>query len=320
MTTSNSGKTNKISVCITVFNEDDTIEKLIFSLNLNKKYFGELIVCDGGSTDSTIQKIKNLSKKFNWIKLYLSAGNVAHGRNVSISKSRGEIIVTTDAGCIVHKDWVKKIIKPLKDNKCDISAGFYTMKTKNSFQKALSVFRGVISENYNKKFFIPSCRSVAFSKKVWTKIGGFDEKLSLSGEDTKFFYQAIKNGYRVSRIKSALVDWVEPSKFTIGDIFKFYHYAKGDIQTGIWWDPVKKWKTHNIKIMSIFMRYIVFSLLLYLNFPIGIATFLIYLIWSFVKVYKITNDINSGFWGIFIQLSSDILIIAGFLRGYLRVS
>lgn len=308
---------NNVSVCITVFNEAKSIEQLVKSLQLNKIYFDELVVCDGGSNDQTIEILNSLSQKFKWIKLIVSKGNVAHGRNISIKNASGLIIVITDSGCVVHKDWVEKITKPLKEGKCDISAGFYTIKTKNSFQRALSFFRGIDSKRYNSKNFIPSCRSVAFDKKVWEEVGGFDENLSLSGEDTKFFYQALKAGFKIKRVKSALVDWIEPGEFELGDIFKFYYYAKGDAQTGIWWDPIKKWQTHNLKILSIFLRYVFFVACFLINNVLGLFVFALYILWAFSKVFRSNGDFYAGLWGIFVQIASDFLIIAGFIKGLL---
>ncbi len=82
----------------------------------------------------------------------------------------------------------------------------------------------------------------AFSKKVWQDVGGFDDSLTLSGEDTKFFYSALEKGFKIKRVKNALVDWVEPEHFGFKDFKKFYYYAKGDAQAGIWWHPVQKWR------------------------------------------------------------------------------
>ncbi|MCX7928082.1 MAG: glycosyltransferase [Patescibacteria group bacterium] len=309
---------NRVSVCVTVFNEKDSIGDLIKSLCFNKDCFHELVICDGGSIDQTDQIVKNLSKDFKWIKFIVSKGNVAHGRNVAVKNASGDIIAMTDAGCIVQKNWVKKMTQPLFDGKYDISAGFYNIKTRNSFQKALGFFRGVNKNNYNSKTFIPSCRSVAFKKKVWICVGGFDEKLSLSGEDTKFFYEALKSGFKMKKVKGALVDWVEPEKFGIKDIFKFYFYARGDAQTGIWWDPIKKWRTHNIKIFSIFLRYVFFIACFFFDKFFGAFVFTFYLLWAFTKVFRNQKDFYAGFWGMIIQIFSDFLIMAGFVKGLIK--
>jgi glycosyltransferase involved in cell wall biosynthesis len=317
MTTSSFGKTKKISVCITVFNEQFSVSRLIESLISQKNYFLELIICDGGSSDNTPKIIKSYQKKHKWISLIESIGNVAHGRNVAIKKAKGKIIVTTDAGCVAHKDWIEKLVNPLKNNLCDITAGFYLMKTKNSFQKALSIYRGVTVKNYDNKTFMPSCRSVGFSKKVWQDVGGFDESLTLSGEDTKFFYSALEKGFKIKRVKNALVDWVEPEHFGFKDFKKFYSYAKGDAQTGIWWHPIQKWRTHNIKILTIFARYILLLWALYFVPPVGFILILTYSVWIFMKVYIQTNDFKSGLWGILVQYITDCFISCGFIIGNL---
>ena len=149
---------------------------------------------------------------------------------------------------------------------------------------------------------MPSARSMAFTKTIWKKAGGFPEKLDNTAEDTVFNINLVKAGAKFVVCKDAIVDWQMPDS-----IFNFYlkifNYARGDAQSGIWWHPVKKWQTHNIKIMTIFLRYILF-----LYFPWLI---LIYILFSFFK---------AGLWGIVLQFVSDIAGIIGFTHGILQTS
>lgn len=273
----------KVSVCVTVFNEsEETIKKLTSALNSQTLKPDEIIIIDAKDYD-------NCSR--------------SKGRNIAISKARNEIIAITDAGCIPHKEWLKNLIKPVKNN--FVSAGFYEMVCTNKLQKAMTIFLG--TQNPNSEF-LPSARSMAFTKTIWKKAGGFPKKMGNTAEDTLFNINLIKAGAKFKTVKNAIVDWQMPK--TIYDFgynnsfaLKIYGYAKGDAESGIWWHPVKKIQTHNIKILTIFLRYILFVL-----FPWLI---LIYIIYSYYK---------AGLWGIILQFTSDFAGIIGFTHGILQTS
>ena len=50
----------KASIVTTVLNEEGTIEKFIQALLNQSVKPDEIVICDGGSTDSTVEKVKKL--------------------------------------------------------------------------------------------------------------------------------------------------------------------------------------------------------------------------------------------------------------------
>jgi len=312
----------KASVCITVFNEEESIGELLESLLAQTKKPDEIVVVDGGSKDRTVEIIRHYQKKDKRIKLLIEPGSVAHGRNTSIEIARNQIIASTDAGCVAKKDWLEKITEPFKHENVGMVAGFYEMVTKTPQQAAMSVYHGIPPERFDAVSFMPSARSVAFRREIWEKAGGYSEKLDKAGEDTLFFYEVVKTGTKIARVKDALVYWNEPSTFTLRDsLKKFYQYAKGDAQAGIWWHPEKRLATHNIKISSIFVRYIVglAFLVLYIKLPIMLYIilflFFTYLIWSVFKWKDVIKDWKARLWLPIIQISSDFAVMSGFISG-----
>jgi len=312
----------KISVCITVLNEEGSVGGLLESLLVQSKKPDEIVIIDGGSSDKTVDVIKNYQKKHKIINLFVSKGTCAHGRNVSIKNAKYDIVALTDAGCIAKKDWLELISKPFKNESVGLVAGFYDMLANSSLQKAMNVFHGVLPSQFDEKHFIPSARSVAFRKSVWKKVGGFSEKLDKAGEDTLFFHKALELGVKIERVKEARVVWVETGELTLTrSAKKFFQYAKGDAQAGIWWDMEKRFASHNIKILAIFIRYIIGILLLMFGLFIPallvplIVILILYLLRSFSKVYKITKEFNSGLWGIIVQFTADFSVMAGFTIG-----
>lgn len=309
----------KVSICITVFNEEKSISDLLESLVKQAKTADEIIIVDGGSSDKTLEIIRHFQKKYKYIKLLTERCTRARGRNIGVDIASNEIIAITDGGCVADKNWLKNITKPFETGKVDIVAGFYCMIGKNNLQKAESVFLGVTPRKFNHNF-LPSTRSMAFTKKAWEEVGGFPEGENNSAEDTDFNYKAVKLGLKYSRVKNATVEWGMPD--TLMDYFnKIKAYAKWDIRYGIWWHPTQQLMSHNIKSISKFLRYGIALYLLVLSitntrlFPIFIIYILVYLLWSYRKIFLEFGDWRVAIWGPCVQIISDMAVMQGFISG-----
>ncbi len=317
----------RVSLVITVLNESSSITSLLRSLKKQAKRADEIIIVDGGSIDQTVSLIDeyaNKHKKLN-IRVIQEHGNISHGRNTGVKNAAGPVIVMIDGGCTAKKDWLKKITEPFTDNKHIVVAGFYTMKTVTAWQKAVSAFYGTSLRKLDLRCFLPSARSIAFHKSVWEKVGGFDERLNRAGEDTLFNYQVLRYDIPIIRRPDALVVW-NVTDDLLSSAKKFFSYAKGDAQTGIWWHPSKRFATHNVKILTIYMRYAVFAFL-FLVSPVAPFSFFLlnwlfvtYLFWSMWKLKDEVTGLPALLMLPVVQLVSDISIMAGFLSGLLQKS
>lgn len=303
-----------ISVCITVLNEEQSIGKLLNSLLRQTKKANEIVIVDGGSTDSTIEIINHYQKRFSGIKLLKEKCTRGRGRNLVVEMARNEIIAMTDAGCVAREDWLEKITAPLSELEIDVVAGFYKMIAKNSMHKAMRVFLGVMPDKFDINF-LPSTRSVAFRKSIWEKVGGFPEEIN-TAEDTVFNYKLIKNKAKISRVKDAVVKWGMPS--TIYDLgYKIYEYANGDGRTKIWLFPGKGLESHNIKAVFIILRYLVGLMFLVLSLKQPVFTLYLSVL---ISLYLIFAFRKAKIWGIPLQFMSDFAVIMGFIHGLLQDS
>ncbi len=309
----------KISIVITVFNEEKSITGLLNSLQSQTIKPDEIVIVDGGSKDKTVEIIRHFQKKNKRIKLLVERCSRAKGRNLGVDIARNEIVVLTDAGCIVHRNWFERITKPFVNKEVDVVAGFYKMTGKTAFQKALSFFLGVLPSQFDVNF-LPSARSIAFKKKLWLRVGGFPEKLTDTAEDTVFNYKIVQSGANIARVKNATVEWGMPR--SLKEAFnKMFLYAKGDAKSKIWWHPTKKLASHNIRVLFVFARYAIgiVGVILAFRSPllwlVLITGLFLYIFWSFRKVYIEFKDYKVGMWGVILQFASDFAVMGGFLRG-----
>src|SRR5258708_29244497 len=187
----------KVSLCITTFNEEKTISKLLESIFNQTRLPDEVVIVDGGSTDETMEilsafQASRITKKCDpstALRMTRSKKriSIARGRNLAVKNARYPIIAMTDGGCVADKRWLEKILSPFQGSRMtQVVAGFYRMIGKSDFQKALKPFLGTMPDKFNNKTFLPSTRSIAFKKSVWKIVGGFNEKLDRVAEDTDF--------------------------------------------------------------------------------------------------------------------------------------
>ncbi len=313
----------KVSVVVTILNEEGSIQKLLVSLSKQSKKPDEIIIVDAGSTDDTISIINSFKSSSN-LKLIVKKGTSrSKGRNLGVKLSKYEIIAMTDAGCTPQRDWLSKLTKPFVSGKNEVVAGFYKMVGDSYLQRAMIPYLGVMPDEVGDDF-LPSTRSIAFRKSVWKKVHGFDEKLRDAAEDTLFNVKLLKNGVKIVVVKNAIVEWGMPK-----DIFEFgkkvFGYSKGDVLTKVIVHPSKGLWSHNIHTLTIFLRYLIglalLSFVLFFELPSVYLLFCVLIYFAF-SIFKFRNkhlDWRSGLFVIILQVTSDIAIMLGFIWGILEM-
>ncbi|MFC2152485.1 glycosyltransferase [Bacteroidota bacterium] len=104
-----------VSIVIAFRNEEENITDLLNSL-LNQTYPEdkfEIILVDDHSIDNTSLVIKDFIKNNSNIKLFSLPGNAAGKKNAvefGIKNSTSNLLITTDADCIMNKNWLISLI------------------------------------------------------------------------------------------------------------------------------------------------------------------------------------------------------------------
>jgi len=305
----------KISFISTVLNEENSIEGFLDSLGSQTRPPDEVIIVDGGSTDKTIIKIKNFKIKINKFKINLlkrKGFNRAQGRNEAARLATGEIITISDAGCILDKKWLEKIIKPFEeDKKIEAVAGYYKAAGRSVFEKCVAPFVLVMPDKAGQNNFLPASRSMAIRKETFSDLGGFPEQFS-DNEDFVFSNTLRKAGKKIVFQKGAIVNWIPRSN--LKDFWTMiYRFAQGDAQAGL----------RKLKVFSIFLRYLLFFAIFWFVFnsrPVlaFLTCFLllgVYLLWSISKNYRYVKEIEAFFWLPVLQLVSDFAVMSGSING-----
>ena len=227
----------KSSFIATFYNEEKTIKVFLKSLFTQSELPDEIILVDGASTDSTVQIIENEFKVFKKqnkkvvLSLLIKKGNRSIGRNEAIKHSTSQIILSSDAGCILDRNWVKNILKPFSDKHVDVVAGFYKGIARSIFQKCLIPYVLVMPDKVNEDNFLPATRTMAFKKSIWRKACGFDEKYS-HNEDYVFAHKLKEIKAKIKFERRAIVNWMPRSNFKQA-FTMFFRFAYGDAEASI---------------------------------------------------------------------------------------
>lgn len=310
----------KITFITTVLNEEKNILSLLKSVSSQSRRPDEVIIVDGGSKDNTLNIIYNWVSKIRSedfrekIKILVKKGNRSFGRNEAIKRAQSEIIVSSDAGCVLDKNWIRNITKPFYKESVDAVAGYYKGLTKSVFEKSLIPYVLVMPDKINPQNFLPAGRSMAFRKSIWERVGRFSQILS-HNEDFVFARKLKKSGVNIVFKKNAFVYYI-PRGDLISAFLMFFKFALGDAESGIL----------RSKVVFIFIRYIFLTwLLVYVYFfklffilESIFYILILYVGWSIWKNYRYVKDREAFIYLPLIQITSDIAVIFGTTWGFLK--
>jgi GT2 family glycosyltransferase len=149
---------------------------------------------------------------------------------MAINAAKYPIIVSTDFGCRFETDWLKFMIAPFKNDDVKIVGGAYGVleaEQTTLAAKAAYILSGGYKVDVYFKRFIPSSRSIAYRKEVFEKVGGYNEDLTLAGDDTLFGRQLLAHGFEIFPNPHVGVYWGRHKKAS-GYKKEAYRYGLGD--------------------------------------------------------------------------------------------
>lgn len=232
----------QVSVIATVYNEAQSIERLLESLAQQSRQPDEVVICDGGSQDGTVALIEGYARRhpdrLPGLQVVVQPGaNISQGRNRAIAAARGPIIAATDAGVRLSPVWLEKLVEPWATEPATKAvAGFFYPDVDNSFTTAMAATVLPLVAEIDPAHFLPSSRSVAFTKAVWEKAGGYPEWLDYC-EDLLFDFAL--NAQQPDRPSAfawapeALV-YFRPRESLRAFWTQYYRYARGDGKADLW--------------------------------------------------------------------------------------
>jgi len=116
---------NLLSVVIPVYNEKNSISQIIKKVESVKDINKEIIIVDDGSTDGTVEILKDLQNKNPSLKIYFKQKNRGKGHTLKVgfSHSKGDYVIVQDADLEYEPSEYYKLIRALKEYNVDVVYG-----------------------------------------------------------------------------------------------------------------------------------------------------------------------------------------------------
>jgi glycosyltransferase involved in cell wall biosynthesis len=193
-----------ISVLCPVFNEEDYIENVLSFFVNSLPVEKELLIIDGGSTDSTVSIVNQWTLKYPNIKLLNNPSKyVPQALNIGIANSFGNPIIRLDAHTDYAIDYFEKILDTFAKTGADIVGGPMRAIGKTAFQKSVayctSTSFGVGNSNFhndNFRGFVDSVYLGAWKRELFSEVGMFDTQMKRN-QDDEFHYRAKSKGKKI---------------------------------------------------------------------------------------------------------------------------
>ncbi len=245
----------RVTVICTVLNEGDSIRRLLDSLVAQTRQPDEVVIVDGGSRDNTVAVLQEYAGRLPLRVLVEPGANISRGRNVAIAAATGDVIASVDAGVWLEQQWLERLTEPFESanqriNESRITnhesakapfairhspfavAGFFVPDPQTVFEIALGATTLPTVGEIAPESFLPSSRSVAFTKTAWAAAGGYPEWIDYC-EDLIFDFR-LRDAVGPFAWAPEAVAHFRPRGSLRAFFKQYYRYARGDGKADLW--------------------------------------------------------------------------------------
>ena len=221
-------KNQKISVVICAYNAAHWISGILTSLKKQTFTDFEVVVVNDGSTDSTAQVAQAAGARV----INRPHEGLSSTRNAGINNAKADIVAIIDADCYADKNWLDEIYKEISKGETVVTGN--TKIPKSTFLGDCISGLGYpggghlgfhnmwpVKQGYTNHLAGGNC---AFRKEVIQKLGAFNPRLTITGDDVFLSMKILKAGHKI-KYNPKMFMWHQPRK----DLRSFisWHYTRG---------------------------------------------------------------------------------------------
>ena len=243
----------RVTVISTVLNEGEAVRRLMDSLLAQTRQPDEIVIVDGGSRDSTVAVLQEYAGRLPLRIMVEPGANISRGRNMAIEAATSDVIASVDAGVWLEPQCLDELTRSLEGSRFRVEgsddlvnlqpstlnlqhpqavAGFFVPDVQTTFEIAMGATVLPTADEIRPESFLPSSRSVAFTKTAWEAAGGYPEWIDYC-EDLIFDFRLRDVAGPFAWAPEAVAHF--KPRGTLKSFFKqYYHYARGDGKADLW--------------------------------------------------------------------------------------
>lgn len=220
----------KATLIVPFRNEENNIANFLESIDKQNFNFAnlEVLLIDDHSDDNTIETIQSINL-INYKPVLLKSNELEIGKKAAITKgiktSSNEIIVCTDADCVLGENFLSATLSLFDDEKVKLTCGPVIFKKSDSFFNKLlnmDLISMIVVGAASIKNGIPTmCNgaNIAYRKSVFEEVGGYSGNENKESGDDEFLLQKVflkyKNGIKFIKNQQAIVHTSAPENLKV---------------------------------------------------------------------------------------------------------
>lgn len=193
-----------VSVIVCARDEEEYIGACLTSLTRTTYPELEVIVCDDGSQDRTLE----IAKQFPFRILELPPMGLSAARNAGLEAASGQIVAYLDADAACHPDWPYHLVLTLEDPEVAATGGpNLPFENAGFVERAVGLSPGTAAEvliTADRAEHVPGC-NMAFEAKALREVGGFNPAFTSAGDDVDVCWKLLDRGHQIGFAPAAQV-------------------------------------------------------------------------------------------------------------------
>jgi cellulose synthase/poly-beta-1,6-N-acetylglucosamine synthase-like glycosyltransferase len=300
-----------VSVIVPAWNEEVGLVKTVKTILESSYQNMEIVVVNDGSTDTSDKLMKNFIEKYksqysegpppiSVIYKYKENGGKGLALNDGIRMSRGDIIISIDADCILLPNTIENFVKHFENGKVMAAVGNVKIGNQKSLLETLQYLEFLFSFYFKKvdslfnTIYIIGGAAGAFRREVFEKIGFYSSKNIT--EDIDLSVRIQKAGMKIAYAADAIV-YTEAANTFKGLAAQRLRWKRGRFQTFF---EHRNLFFSEKKIHNKFLTWLILPLAIFGDFQLFFEVFFL----AFLYIYSfITHDFSSFISGIIVVSS-----------------
>lgn len=191
-----------VSLILTTFNCKENLETTLASIEAQDYPQIEVVIKDGGSTDGTLDVIKNYEKNSRFTVKWVSVGDkgLYNAMNQGLSLATGKIILFFNDK-FTHSDVISKCMALMEREQTDGVHGDLVYAEDGIVRRYWKMGKGKIRTGW-----MPGHPTLFLKREIYDKFGGYDDSYKCSA-DYEFMVRILKdNQLRLSYVPEILVE------------------------------------------------------------------------------------------------------------------